>query len=50
MPECARKRQLKDDVIPTLFAHKTRSTQRPAIERRKRKAFHEEVSHVICYI
>ena len=50
MPESGRKRNLKDDAIPTLFAHKRRSTRRPASERRKRKAFHEEVSRVSCYI
>ena len=30
MPESARKRHLKDDVIPTVFAHKKRTTQRSA--------------------
>ena len=50
VPESARKRNLKDDAIPTLFAHKKRTTQRPASERRKRKANHEEVSRVTCYL
>ena len=30
MPESARKRHLKDDAIPTVFAHKKRTTQRSA--------------------
>ena len=48
MPESARKRDLKDDAIPTVFAHKKRTTQRPASERRKRKVNHVESRYMLC--
>ena len=47
LPGKAPKRgSIKDDAIPTKFPHKKNSSQRPASERRKRKAHHEEVSGV----
>lgn len=41
------RRRLKKDAIPTLFPHKKNLTARPASERRRNKARHEEVSHAV---
>ena len=39
--------RLKEDAIPTLFPHKNNLCKRPASERRRSRARHEEVSHTI---
>ena len=39
-----RSRSLRANAIPTIFSHTKSANERPASDRRKRKACHEEVS------
>ena len=45
-----RSRSLRANAIPTIFSHTKSANERPASERRKRKACHEEVSAALILI
>ena len=45
-----RSSSLRANAIPTIFSHTKSANERPASERRKRKACHEEVSAALILI
>ena len=45
-----RSRSLRGNAIPTIFSHTKGTNERPASERRKHKACHEEVSAALILI
>ena len=44
LPNNLSRRHLKEDAIPTLFQHTKKLSHRPASERRRNRALHEEVN------